>query len=55
MSHSKNTGIGTIVKSLLITTFKLIAIVIAFTCKILGLVLTKTAELFEKLSSNGSH
>jgi len=55
MSHSKGTGIGTIVKSLLITFFKLLAIVIAFTCKIVGLLITKLGEIFEKLSGHGNH
>lgn len=55
MSHFKNSGIGPIVKSLLVTALKLVAIAMAFTCKILGLVLTKIGELFENLSGHGSH
>ena len=54
MSNSK-TGVMQILKSLLVTFFRLVAIVISFTCKILGLVITKVGEFFEKLSSNGNH
>ena len=32
-----------------------IAITLAFACKIIGLVITKIGELFEKLSGNGNH
>ncbi len=56
MSHSKSSnGIGQITKTLVVTFFRFIAIVIALACKIAGLILTKIGELFEKLSGNGHH
>ena len=55
MSKTKGTGFGKIIKSLVITTFRLLAIVIAFTCKIVGLVITKLGEIFEKLSGHEDH
>ena len=55
MSQAKGTGFGQIVKSLVVTAFKLLAIAIAFTCKIVGLLITKLGEVFEKLSGHGDH
>jgi len=56
MSHAKSgSGIGPIVKSFLVTTLKLIAIMFAITCKIVGLLITKLGEIFEKLSGHGNH
>lgn len=56
MSHTKTgNGIGSIVKALVVTFFKLLAIAIAFTCKILSLLIAKIGEIFEKLSGNGNN
>jgi len=55
MTNSNKPTIGPIVKSLFITACKLIALVIAFTCKIIGLIITKIGEIFEKLSGNEHH
>ena len=55
MSHTSDTGIGPILKSLAITALKLLALAISFTCKIAGLILTKIGELFEKLSGHENH
>jgi hypothetical protein len=55
MSNSKATGIGPIVKSLVVTFFKLLAIVISFTCKVASLLIAKIGEIFEKLSGHGNH
>jgi hypothetical protein len=54
MSHTKNSPVAGILKTLVVTFFKLLAIVIAFTCKIAGLILTKISELFEKLAGHGT-
>ena len=56
MAHTKTgNGIGQIVKALVVTFFKLTAIVIAFTCKILSLLIAKIGEVFEKLSGHGNN
>jgi hypothetical protein len=55
MIHTKGTSMGPIVKSLLLTMLKLIAIALAFACKIIGLIITKIGEIFEKLSGHGNH
>jgi hypothetical protein len=56
MSHAKSgNGIGQIVKALVVTFFKLLALVLSFVCKITGLILTKISELLEKLSGHGNH
>ena len=54
-SKEKGSGIGPLVKSLVVTVIKLVAVTLAFTCKIVGLVITKIGELLEKLSGNGNH
>ncbi len=56
MSNSKSgNGIGQIAKALVVTFFRFLAIVIAFVCKITGLILTKFSELLEKMASYGNH
>jgi len=53
MGHGKGNTLGSIVKALVVAFCKLLAITIAFVCKILGLTFTKISEIFEKAS--GSH
>jgi hypothetical protein len=56
MSHAKTgNGIGQIVKALVVTFFRLLALAISFVCKIAGLILIKISELMEKLSGHGHH
>lgn len=55
MSNEKENGIAHMIKTLLATALKFIAIVIAVILKIGGLILTKCSEIFEKLSGHGSH
>ena len=56
MSNKKTgNGVGPIVKALLVTVFKLLAIVFAFIFRIAGLILTKISELLEKTYSHGNH
>jgi hypothetical protein len=56
MSHSqKGSGIGQIIKALVVAFFKLFAIVLAFICKLAGLILTKISEILEKPSGHGNH
>jgi hypothetical protein len=54
-NNTKGNGIANVIKALLSTVFKLIAIVLAVTLKIGGLILIKCSEIFEKLSGHGSH
>jgi len=55
MSHSKGkgTGIGPIVKSLLLTALKLLIVAISFACQLSSIILGKIAELLDKLSNKG--
>ena len=54
MSNEK-IGIVPILKALIGTTLRLLFLVISFSCKIIGLVITKVGELFEKLSNHGGN
>lgn len=55
MSHSKNSSpFAGMLKTCIITFCKLIAITLAFVCKVTGLLLTKISELLEKLSGHGT-
>ena len=54
MSNSIGTSIGHIAKLLLIAALKFIALALAFTFRITGLLLTKMSELFEKMA-HGNH
>ncbi len=56
MSHSKTgNDVGNMVKSLVVTFFKFLFIVLAFLLRICGLILTKLAELLSKSSDHGNH
>jgi len=56
MSHTKkNTGVTPIVKAMVVTSLRLLAIALAFVCRLGGLILTKLSELFEKASGHASH
>ena len=54
MSNTKGNGIGPLIKYLVITLLKLVAIVLAAGFKILALVLSKISELLEKISGHGT-
>ena len=54
MSSSKNSDVGKMLKALIITAFKLLAVIAAFVCKIIALVLSKLSELLEKISGYGT-
>jgi hypothetical protein len=55
MSNNKGGGIGHIIKALVVTTLKLICLVVGVILKIAGLILTKASEILEKLSGYGNH
>jgi len=55
MSHNNSNAMGQIFKSLLVTTFKLIAIALSFTCRVVALLLTHVSELLNKITGHGSH
>ena len=56
MSHSKiGNGLGQIVKALIVASLKLVAIALAFVCKIAGMILTKISEILEKISGYGTN
>jgi len=54
MSNAIGSGIGHIIKLLLIAALKCIALALAVIFRISGMLLTKTSELFEKMG-HGNH
>ena len=58
MAHPKGKGSSTIsqvAKSLIVTVFKLLAIAIAFSCKVVAMLLNGISDLLQKASGNGNH
>jgi hypothetical protein len=59
MSNSKKdhsgSGVSQVAKSLIVTVFKLLAIAIAFSCKVLAMLLNGISELLQKASGHGNH
>jgi hypothetical protein len=59
MSNAKKgtggSAISQVAKSLIIATFKLLAVAIAFVCKVVAMVLNGISDLLQKASGNGNH
>lgn len=55
MSHKNGHLAEQAFKALLTTTFKLLAIALSFTCRVVALLLTKISELFDKATGHDSN
>jgi hypothetical protein len=55
MRHTKGNVIAKQVKGLFLTTLKLIAIALAFSCRVIALFLETVSGILDKATGHGSH